>query len=129
MFDEEADDWADTWTLKMNEDGTITVGDFYVAAFTWVEDEEKWKNGQLEALYYRMTAKVEDVTGISEAAEKSPCIHVENGTIWLDEVTNVTVYKDNGIKVYSGKTDRIENLYKGMYIVKTGDQNKKILIK
>ena len=129
VFDEEADDWADTWTLKMNEDGTITVGDFYVAAFTWVEDEEKWKNGQLEALYYRMTAKVEDVTGISEAAEKSPGIHVENGTIWLDEVTNVTVYKDNGIKVYSGKTDRIENLSKGMYIVKTGDQNKKILIK
>ena len=76
-----------------------------------------------------MTAKVEDVTGISEAAERSPGIHVENGTIWLDEVTNVTVYKDNGIKVYSGKTDRIENLSKGMYIVKTGDQNKKILIK
>lgn len=129
VFDETTDDWADTWTLKMNEDGTITVGDFYVAAFTWVEDEEKWKNGQLEALYYSMTAKIEDVTGISESVVESPEIHIENGTVWVDEAAYITVYKDNGVKVYSGKTNRVENLSSGLYIVKIGSQSKKILIK
>lgn len=129
VFDETTDDWADTWTLKMNEDETITVGDFYVAAFTWVEDEEKWKNGQLEALYYSMTAKIEDVTGISETIAESPVIHIEDGTVWLDEASYITVYKDNGTKVYSGKTNRIENLSRGLYIVKIGSQSKKILIK
>ncbi|MGN1216458.1 MAG: Ig domain-containing protein, partial [Phocaeicola sp.] len=129
VFDEEADDWAETWTLKMNEDRTITVGDFYVAAFTWVEDEEKWKNGQLEALYYSMAAKVYDFTGVSETVLESPNIHVENGAVWLDEATCVTVYKDNGVKVYSGKTNRVENLSGGFYIVKIGRQSKKILIK
>lgn len=129
VFDETTDDWADTWTLKMNEDGTITVGDFYVAAFSWVEDEEKWKNGKLEALYYSMTAKIKDVTGISETIAEPPVIHIENGTVWVDEAAYITVYKDNGIKVYSGKTNRIENLSKGLYIVKIGSQSKKILIK
>lgn len=129
VFDETTDDWTDTWTLKMNEDGTITVGDFYVAAFSWVEDEEKWKNGQLEALYYSMTAKIEDVTGISETIAESPVIHIGDGTVWLDEASYITVYKDNGTKVYSGKTNRIENLSKGLYIVKIGSQSKKILIK
>ena len=129
VFDETTDDWADTWTLKMNEDGTITVGDFYVAAFSWVEDEEKWKNGKLEALYYNMTAKIENVTGISETIADSPVIHIKDGTVWLDEASYITVYKDNGTKVYSGKTNRIENLSKGLYIVKIGSQSKKILIK
>lgn len=113
----------------MNEDGTITVGDFYVAAFTWVEDEGKWKNGQLEALYYSMTAKIEDVTGISEVIDESPGIHIENGTVWVDEAAYITVYKDNGIKVYSGKTNRIENLSRGLYIIKIGSHSKKIVIK
>ena len=94
-----------------------------------MEDEEKWKNGQLEALYYSMTAKIEDVTGISETIAESPVIHIEDGTVWLDEASYITVYKDNGTKVYSGKTNRIENLSKGLYIVKIGSQSKKILIK
>ena len=94
-----------------------------------MEDEEKWKNGQLEALYYSMTAKIEDVTGISETIAEPPVIHIENGTVWVDEAAYITVYKDNGIKVYSGKTNHIENLSSGLYIVKIGSQSKKILIK
>lgn len=129
VFDETTDDWADTWTLRMNEDGTITVGNFYVAAFTWMEDEEKWKNRQLESFYYNMTAKIEDLTGISETLAESPVIHIEDGTVWLDEALHIAVYKDNGTIVYSGKTNRIENLSRGVYIVRIGSQSKKILIK
>ena len=129
VFDETTDDWADSWTLKMNEDGSITLGDFYVAAFSWNENEEKWKNGQLEALYYRMTATIENITGISNTIVETPDIHIGNGTIMLDGTMDITVYKDNGMVVFSGKTNRVENLSKGMYIVRIGNQGKKILIK
>ena len=129
VFDEATDDWADTWTLKMNEDGSITLGDFYVAAFSWDENEEKWKNGQLEALYYRLTATVEDITGISNTVVGMPNIHIANGTITMDDIVDITVYRDNGMIVFSGKTNSVENLAKGLYIVRIGSQSKKILIK
>ena len=129
MFDEATDDWADTWTLKMNEDGSITLGTFYVAAFSWNESEEKWKNGQLEALYYSLKATVEDITGISNTVVETPNVHIANGSITLDDMANITVYRDNGMIVFSGKTNRVGNLAKGLYIVKIGSQSKKILIK
>lgn len=129
VFDEDTDDWTDLWVLKMNGDGSIALGDFYVAAFTWNESEEKWENGQLEALYYKMTANKEDVSGISDAVMEMPKIHIGNGSISLDEMKNITVYRDNGMIVLSGKTDRVENLSKGLYIVRIGNQSKKILIK
>lgn len=128
VFDEAADDWTDSWTLKMNEDGTITLGDFYVAAFSWNADEEKWKNVQLEALYYSMTATKEDVNGIQNTKAEMPEIHIGAGAIWTDKTVNITVYRDNGMLVFSGKTDRVENLPNGLYIVKIGNQSKKILI-
>lgn len=129
VFDEATDDWADTWTLKINEDGSITLGDFYVAAFSWDENEEKWRNGQLEALHYRLTATVEDITGISNTVVGMPNAHIANGTITLDDIVDITVYSDNGMIVFSGKTNSVENLSKGLYIVRIGSQSKKILIK
>lgn len=129
VFDEATDDWADTWTLKMNEDGSITLGAFYVAAFSWNESEEKWKNGQLEALYYSLKATVEDITGISNTVVETPKVHIANGSITLDDIANITVYRDNGMIVFSGKTNRVGNLAKGLYIVRIGSQSKKILIK
>lgn len=129
VFDEVTDDWTDSWTLEMNEDGSITLGDFYVAAFSWDENEEKWKNGQLEALYYRLTATVEDITGISNTVVETPNVHIANGTITLDDIVDITVYSDNGMIVFSGKTNSVENLSKGLYIVRIGSRSKKILIK
>ena len=87
---------------------------------------EKWTVG---GIVLQHTAKKEDVTGISETIAEPPVIHIENGTVRVDEAAYITVYKDNGIKVYSGKTNRIENLSSGLYIVKIGSQSKKILIK
>ena len=129
VFDEDTDDWTDSWVLKMNGDGSIALGDFYVAAFTWNESEEKWVNGQLEALYYKMTANKESVSGISDVVMEMPKIHIGKGAISLDEMENITVYRDNGMMVFSGKTDRVENLSKGLYIVRIGNHSKKILIK
>jgi len=129
VFDEEIDDWADSWNLKINDDGSITVSDFYVAAFSWDADEEKWKNGKLEALYYNMTATKEDVNGIHNTIAEMPKIHVGAGVIWTDKTENITVYRDNGTVVFNGKTNRVENLPNSLYIVRIGNQSKKILIK
>lgn len=128
-FDETADDWTDDWTLIKNEDGSITLGDFYVAAFSWVEDEDKWKNGKLEALYYKISAIADDITGIPSTIVEMPNIHIGNGTICIDEMVNIAVYRANGMPVFSGKTNCIENLPRGLYIIKIGNQSKKILIK
>lgn len=129
VYDETAEDWTDTWTLKMNDDGTIKLGEFYVAAFTWVESESKWGNGQLEALYYSMNAKKGDATGISKTEIMKSGIRISNGSVLFDEAADVTVHKDNGILVYSGCTNRIDNLPKGIYVVRMGNQSKKILVK
>ena len=64
------------------------------------------RNGKMDSWRHcitSMTAKIEDVTGLSETIAESPVIHIEDGTVWLDEASYITVYKDNGTKVYSGK--------------------------
>lgn len=129
IFDEATDDWNDYWVIKMNEDGSISLGDFYVAAFTWVEAEGKWKDGQLEALYYGLTAMPKDATGISSPTAETVSIHFGNGTIKLDETAEITVYKDNGMIVFSGRTNRVDNLPNGLYIIKIGKHTKKILMR
>ena len=58
-----------------------------------------------------------------------PNVHIANGTITLDDIVDITVYSDNGMIVFSGKTNSVENLAKGLYIVRIGSQSKKILIK
>lgn len=130
VFDENTDDWSDTWILKKNEDGSIALGDFYVAAFSWNETDEKWTDGKLEALYYRLTAtREDDASGISNTNVEMPKFYIDHGTIRMDKAVKVTVYRDNGMIVFSGNTDTVQDLSKGLYIVRIGNQNRKILIK
>ncbi len=129
VLDETIDDWTDSWILKMNEDGSISIGEFYIVAFFWNENEEIWKNGQLEALYFDMIASTDTANGISNTDVLMPKIHIEHGTIWTDKVENIMVFKDNGMVVFSGNTNRIENLPKGLYFVRIGNRIEKILIK
>lgn len=128
VWDDETGDWCDTWSLRLNEDGTISLGEFYVVAFTWDETDEIWEGG-VEALYYDLLAVKDDGSAVHEIAQNQPGIHVHNGVIELDETTDVTVYKENGMIVYQGKTDRVDGLAKGMYIVCVGEQRKKVMVK
>lgn len=129
VFDDAADDWTDKWILKMNDDGSIALGEFYVAAFSWVEEEEVWKNGQLEALYYSLTAETGNTNHLTEATQEEWNLRVCNGTVILEEAEFVTVYGINGTVAFSGKTRTVENLAKGVYIVRAGNRSKKIAIK
>lgn len=128
VLDEKANVWADTWTLRRNDDGAITLGDFYVLAFSWVEEDNMWR-GRTEALYYGATAQIDDVSGIALMGKEMPDVRIGKGAILLDEETDMVVYKDNGIMVYSGRTRVVDNLPRGLYIVRIGRQSKKIFVK
>ena len=128
VFDEATDDWSDTWTLKMNDDGSLLLGDFYVAAFLWSEENQKWQDGELEALYYKVTAEKKNLTGITEPVEM-PALYSTPGALILDRITDIAVYRDNGVLVYKGKTNQVNHLSQGVYIVRIGSQSRKVLVK
>lgn len=128
VWDDASNDWCDTWSLRLNEDGSISLGEFYVVAFTWNETDEMWE-GDIETLYYNLLAVKDDGSAVHEIAQDQPGIHVRNGVIELDEAADVTVYKENGMIVYQGRTNRVDGLAKGMYIVCVGEQRKKVMIR
>ncbi|MGM9675256.1 MAG: hypothetical protein ACI3X9_07295, partial [Bacteroidaceae bacterium] len=64
-----------------------------------------------------------------EIAQDQHDIHVRNGVIELDKAADVTVYKENGMIVYQGRTDRVDGLAKGLYIVCIGEQRRKVMVK
>ena len=127
IWDEAADDWSDEWMLTMNDDGSISVGDFYVVAFTWDENEEIWKNGRVEALYYDLLAK-KGTTNVETAVADQYTYRIESGAVVFPEPVKLSLYRLNGMQVYSGTTDKVEGLSKGLYIMKIGQQSRKILI-
>lgn len=129
VFDEATDDWSDTWTLKMNDDGSLLLGDFYVAAFLWSEENQKWQDGELEALYYKVTAEKKNLTGITGQSVEMPALYSTPGALILDRITDIAVYRDNGVLVYKGKTNQVNHLSKGLYIVRIGSQSRKVLVK
>lgn len=129
VYDDAADDWALTWKLKKNEDGSLSLSTFCVASFTWSATEEKWTNGKLEAMYYDVTAERIESTGVKAVETEKPEINVIHGSLRLGKEVNVSVYKDNGALVYSGKTSVVENLPNGVYIVRIGNYAQKVFVK
>lgn len=127
IWDEAADDWSDEWLLTMNGDGTISVSDFYVVAFRWDDNEEVWKNGRVETLYYDLTAR-SSATGVETVSSEPFNYRIESGTVLFPVPAEVSLYRLDGMKVYSGTTTRIEGLSKGIYIMHTGRQSRKIRI-
>lgn len=129
LFDEDTDDWAYDWTLTMNADGTITLGEFYIAAFSWNEEREAWTDAQVEALYYNLTAMPTSADINAAQAPQNLIISTVNGNLQLSETVDIMVYNLNGTLVFNGTTDCVENLPQGIYIVKYGNKSEKIIIK
>ncbi len=130
VYNEATEEWIDTWTLTMNDDGSISVQDFHVVTFTWVEENEIWDNGKAEALYYDMIANINDNTNaIYDTNMEKITISTENKSIVLSEMTEVSVYHTNGTLIYSRSTRQIDNLQPGIYIVRFGKQSTKVVIR
>lgn len=128
VFDEDDNDWSDKWHFRMGDDGSIMIEDFYVASFAWNEESEKWENGMLETLYYNLSANKVSA-GIHTIGEEPCCVRVEDISIIFDDVFSVCVFRADGALVYSGTTDCIADLDKGIYIVRYDDKCKKVIIR
>lgn len=60
VWDNEKKEWSDYWEFRMNDDGTISIGDFYVVSYTWSENDGKWTEGKIESKYTDITAQKDE---------------------------------------------------------------------
>lgn len=112
-----------TIDLTVNEDGTCTMGDFFLFRTIWGSDAEPTR-----AAFYgdlSITSGVDDV----KATVAAPKVSVANGVIYvMGEPAPVKVYSTAGALVYSGVTSTVSGLNKGMYIVKVGAAAVKVVL-
>lgn len=107
-----------------------SFSEYFLCCFIHVVgDRRKWTNGKLEAMYYDVTAERIESTGVKAVETERPEISVTHGSLRLGKEMNVSVYKDNGVLVYSGKTSVVENLPNGIYIVRIGNYAQKVFVK
>lgn len=69
----------------------------------------------------------EQTTGVQVNQEELE-VKICNGTIVLNEVADVNVYRINGTMVFSGRVQTIEGLDRGIYIVRIGSRSKKVIL-
>ncbi|MDE6721398.1 MAG: T9SS type A sorting domain-containing protein [Bacteroidaceae bacterium] len=118
-----------TIDLTVNEDGTCTMGDFFLFRDTRTYDAS-WNSTSefTRAAFYgdlSVTSGVDDV----KATDAAPKVSVVNGVIYvLGEPAPVKVYSTAGALVYSGVTSAVSGLNRGMYIVKVGAAAVKVVL-
>ena len=66
------------------------------------------------------------IEGVCEDSDSG--FSIEGNTIVFTKTQNVQVYNMNGILEYRGVTQRIDNLSKGIHIIRWGNQTKKVVI-
>lgn len=76
-----------------------------------------------------MTARLINTSSLSNVTMEVPSIMVEDHAIRLDRITTIAVYRADGKMVYSGKTNYVDNLVSGLYVVRIGSNSRKIIIK
>ena len=115
--------------ITFDESGKIYFGDLYILIFPYDSSTDSYPNGTAIYVYKNLVA-----TKIASSIEQPisntyvKC-HVSGSSIILSEEFFVQVYNTTGGLVYTGVTSRVDNLSKGMYIVKMGDKTQKVIIK
>lgn len=76
------------------------------------------------------TVTVTETTTAIESVSEDGCTdcRVEGSSVVFGAIQNVQVYNMNGVLEYSGTTQRIEALTKGVHIILWGDNTKKVTI-
>lgn len=122
-----------TIDLTVNEDGTCTMGDFFIYRDTKTYDANRNATSEYSraAFYGDLAVTRADATGIADVktAAAAPRISVAGGVIYVTgEPAPVKVYNAAGTLVFSGVTSAVTGLHKGMYIVKAGDASVKVVL-
>lgn len=130
IFDEQYYNRLSEWNMKMNNDGTITVGTFFIASYQWSNFWQKWGSENIETMYYDMTATKEEPSSII-IGNNCPSVsyRVIDGSLVLSETAMVSIRNTAGQLVFSGHTCLISNLPKGIYFITINTHTSKVLIK
>ncbi len=123
-----------TVDLTVNEDGTCTLGNFFLFRQTMTFDAN-WNSESVytRAAYYSeltVTKGEGSGTGIGDAETiAAPQVYTAGGTIYVSgEPASVKVYNTAGALVFSGVASTVTGLNKGMYIVKTATASVKVVL-
>ncbi len=112
-------------SLTMNEDGTLTIGDFIVETYAWGAE-----SGTSVATYTNVSAVKKDATSINAVEKETPKVTVNGGVINIEGGAQaVVVYDIAGRVEFSGVASSVANLAKGIHIVKVGNNVVKVNVK
>lgn len=118
-----------TIDLTVNEDGTCTMGDFFLFRETRTYDAEWNMSSEFARAAFYGTLSVTSGVNDVKATDAAPKVSVANGVIYvMGEPAPVKVYSTAGALVYSGVTSAVSGLNKGMYIVKVGAAAVKVVL-
>lgn len=97
--------------ITRNSDGSLVIDDFYIFAFGLVTDYEV----TLDAAYHNAMCKQvpSSVTSIIADSEQTGIIEI---------------YNMNGMLVYSGNEENLQQLASGIYVIKRGTTAQKVMI-
>ncbi len=113
----------------VNEDGSVTLGDFFVAHQKLGAD---WKpESEENTYYYNAMTGTKEGSGVGTAvAEKAQAVYAQNGAIYVKggAAVKLQVFNAGGYCVFNGTASQVSGLAKGLYIVKCGDSVAKVIL-
>lgn len=116
--------------ISFDESGKIYFGDLYIIIYPYDSNTNSYLQGEAICVYRNLVAtKVASSIDLPASSDTNVKCHVSGSSIILSEELFVQVYNATGGLVYTGSTSRVDNLSKGLYIVKMGDKTQKVLIR
>ena len=103
--------YEDELSCVFNEDGTITIGNFYIMSTQWNEDDQAWGAYDWECQYYNNEATKTEEGGVEGVA--------------LDSNAVKAVYSLDGTCLGNST----EGLAKGIYVIRGAGKTSKVLVK
>ena len=113
----------------VNEDGSVTLGDFFVARQTMGENFTP--TGEKNTFYYSEMTGTKEVTGVAAVAkDKARNVYAQGGVIYVKGGTaeKLQVFDTGGHCVFNGTASQVNGLSKGLYIVKCAGSVTKVIL-
>lgn len=117
---------ANAIRLERSDDGEIKMSDFGIIRYLW--DEKNGYTDPNNEVFFSNISSVKN-SNIEEIMSEDNDLYIDNNGIKFDTPKHITIYSSNGQLIYSGQTDNIFNLSSGLYFIKYGEKNHKILIR
>ena len=120
-----------TIELTLNDDGTVTMGDFHFMRKTTENFGTPTfeKSAKYSSIVVEKKQNDDDAIDFVDVDESTVKVYAANGTIYVaGEAEEVKVYSMSGACVFNGVTNQVSGLNKGLYIVKCGNTTVKVIL-